>query len=167
VFPPQNTKTWNNHFVNTNTLKCAEIAPKTVFDALLGKFEDISEKAGRMPRDAAILYPPKTGEGRLEYQGVVRLSGSGAYYWAFLRILRLEPLAGLVRFVPWDRPHPFTRQQPDPDSKPVSTQFVVKDGTHLECCTKKARIEVWPRLAKGKQVFEVILSPAQNKEGHS
>jgi hypothetical protein len=140
----------------------AVVASKTIFD-YLGQPEDISSRVKRMPRDAAILYP-KTKDGRIECQGVVRLSGGG-YYWALLWISSLEPVTGGIRFIPWKRPHPVTGQVPSPNSRPVSVKLVLAEGgTHLEGFTERAKIEVRPRLAKGKPVFELILSPAKGKE---
>jgi hypothetical protein len=141
------------------------LAPKTIFDCL-GQAEDISERVNQMPRDAAILYPQTKG-GRIEYRGIVRLGGSGLYYWVRLQVSSLQPLEGGIRFAPWKRAHPCSGQQPTRDSKPVRAKLVRSPlGTHLEGCTEKARIEVWPRLAKGKEVFELILAPAKMEGGN-
>jgi hypothetical protein len=83
-----------------------------------------------MPRDAAILYP-KTKGGRIEFQGVVRLSG-GAYYWAILWISRLESLAGGIRFLPWKQTHPFRGQQFTPNLKPVFAKIVLAPAKREE-----------------------------------
>jgi hypothetical protein len=146
--------------MNAITSHAAGIAPETIFDCL-GKPSDISARWDKMPRDSAILWPRERG-GRIDYPGVVRLSGSGLYYWVLLRISTLEPVVGGLRFIPWDRSHPSSGQEPASDLETISAKIsLALDGTHLDGCTERARIQIWPRLAKGKQVFEVILSPAK------
>jgi hypothetical protein len=118
-----------------------------------------------MPRDAAILYQKPKG-GRLEFAGVVRLSG-GSYYWVILWLSSLEPLTGGIRFVPWDRPHPKSGQVPTPNLKPVFAKIVLaENGAHLESRTERACVQIWPRLTACREVFEVILSPAKTEGGN-
>jgi hypothetical protein len=121
-----------------------------------------------MPRDAAILYPKRTKSPRLDYQCVVRLSGSGLYYWIALwfSVLAPSPVGG-IRFTPWNRAHPFSGQQPAPGLEPVTAKIALPlGGTHLEGRTERAQIEIWPRLARSKSVFELILSPAKMEGGN-
>ena len=147
--------------MSTHTSTTTGIALKSIFDCFL-KLEDISSRWDRMSRDAAILWPRERGR-RIDYRGVVRLSGSALYYWVVLWISKLDPApTGGIRFIPWDRPHPTSGQEPGSDLETISVKIVpALDGTHLEGCTERARIQIWPRLAKGKRVFEVILLPAK------
>jgi hypothetical protein len=118
-----------------------------------------------MPRDAAVCYQ-KTKKERTEFRGITRLGGSGSYYWVAVWFSSLQPLEGGIRFTPSKKPHPCTGQEPARNSKPVTAKLVRSpDGTHLEGCTKAARVEVWPRLVGEKPVLEAILSPANREEG--
>jgi hypothetical protein len=129
-------------------------SPQTPF-VFLGTPQDISGRVNKMPRDASILRAEIKPDGKLQYRGVIRLSGSGFYYWVTLS----GPPEGTIRFTSWKKPQPVNRQQPGHDLKTVTAKVgLSKDRTHLEGLS--ARIEVWPRLAAGKQVLEAILSPA-------
>jgi hypothetical protein len=103
--------------MNTLTSKAAGITPKTIFDCF-PQLEHISIRWDRMPRDAAILWP-RSESGRMKYKGVVRLSGSGFYYWISLWISSLDPLTGGIRFTPWDKPHHSSGQAPESDLETV------------------------------------------------
>src|SRR6516164_2614337 len=102
--------------MNTLTSKATAIAPKTVFDRL-GQLDDISHQIGKMPRDEAILRPHCLKDGRIQYQGLIRLSGSGYYYSVVFWLSSLEPPKGGIKFTPWKRVHPRTNQEPVPDAR--------------------------------------------------
>jgi hypothetical protein len=123
---------------------------------------DITERVPAFGRDECVLWPNQKRPESPKYPafgGTVRLAG-GAFYRVAIWPRGKKPEFN-INFVPWDR----RARKPIPNEIAIFT--VLRHSTGDGCYrgeTPKALIRMWPRVAKGKPVFELRLEAKPQKE---